>query len=208
MPHRLVLASGSPRRRELLADLGFDFEVVPSAVVESLPSAPPPGTVPALAVGLALAKARDVASRLAPAAVVLGADTVVVVDGRPLGKPASREDARRMLDLLAGRAHEVVTGVAVVAGDWVATEAVVTRVVMRAYAAGEIEAYVATAEPYDKAGAYAVQGEGARLVAQVDGCRTNVIGLPVTTTARLLRAAGVGPIRAPAGAPPGPPGPP
>jgi septum formation protein len=203
----LVLASASPRRRELLAGLGLAFDVVPSAVVESLPPDPAPGTAPALAVDLALAKARDVAGRLSPATVVLGADTLVVVDGRPFGKPASPDDARRMLAALAGRAHEVVTGLAVIADGRELTQAVLTRVVMRPYADGEIEAYLATAEPYDKAGAYAVQGRGARLVAAVEGCYTNVVGLPVTTTARLLRAAGLAPVTEPAGSPPAPPAP-
>jgi septum formation protein len=159
-------------------------------VEESLATGQP---VPALATALALAKARDVADRVAPPAVVLGADTVVVLDGRPLGKPASVDDARAMLTALAGRAHEVVTGVAVVeAGTGRARTATVsTRVVMRPYAPAEIAAYLATDEPWDKAGAYAVQGEGARLVARVDGCYTNVVGLPIRTTARLLGELGL-----------------
>ena len=185
----LILASASPRRRELLARLGLPFDVLPSAVAESLPPGLP---IPALATGLALAKAREVAGR-AGYGVVLGADTLVVVGGRPFGKPASREEARRMLEALRGRAHEVVTGVAVVeAGTGrEVTEAVVSRVVMRAYGPAEIEAYLDTPEPYDKAGAYAVQGEGGRLVERVEGCYTNVVGLPLTTTARLLRAFGL-----------------
>ncbi len=114
-----------------------------------------------------------------------------------------------MLLALGGRSHEVVTGVAVVdaAARREATEAVVSRVVMRAYTPAEVDAYVATPEPYDKAGAYAVQGEGGRLVVRVEGCYTNVIGLPLTTTARLLRAFGLEPATAPAASDPGPPGP-
>ncbi len=179
--------------------------MLPSAVAESLPPGVPIATG---AARLALAKARDVARR-AGYGVVLGADTLVVLDGRPFGKPASRDDARRMLEALRGRAHEVVTGVAVVEADTgrEATEAVVSRVVMRAYAPAEIEAYLDTPEPYDKAGAYAVQGEGGRLVERVEGCYTNVVGLPLATTARLLRAFGL-PVTTEAGAPdPGPPGP-
>ncbi len=180
--------------------------MLPSAVAESLPPGVPIATG---AAGLALAKARDVARRAGRGGVVLGADTLVILDGRPFGKPASRDEARRMLEALRGRAHEVVTGVAVVEADTgrAATEAVVSRVVMRAYAPAEIEAYLDTPEPYDKAGAYAVQGEGGRLVERVEGCYTNVVGLPLATTARLLRAFGL-PVTMEAGAPdPGPPGP-
>ena len=203
---RLVLASASPRRRELLAGLGLPFDVVPSTVEESLAPGLP---APALATSLALAKARDVAARTEPATVVLAADTLVVLEGHPFGKPASPDDARRMLAALGGRTHEVVTGVAVVeAGTGrEATEAVVSRVVMRPYTAAEIEAYLATGEPWDKAGAYAVQGEGRRLVAGVEGCYTNVVGLPVTTTARLLRAVGLAPVMGVAGSDPAGSGP-
>jgi septum formation protein len=126
-------------------------------------------------------------------AVVLGADTLVVVDGRLLGKPASRADARAMLAALRGRTHEVVTGVAVVGppAARAMAAAVVSRVVMRAYTDAEVEAYLDTGEPDDKAGAYAVQGAGGRLVERVLGCYTNVVGLPLRTAARLLRLAGV-----------------
>jgi septum formation protein len=181
--------------------LGLPFDVVPSTVREALP----PG-VPAarLAADLALAKARDVAGRLGPGVVVLGADTLVVLEGRPFGKPASRDEARAMLAALRGRAHEVVTGVAVVETTppgREAAETVTSRVVMRDYPAAELEAYVATPEPYDKAGGYAVQGLGGRLVARVEGCYTNVVGLPVSTAARLLRGLGLQPTAPPEPAP-------
>ena len=184
----MILASASPRRRALLATLGLPVEVVPSGIEEPLL----PGVAPSeLAVGLALAKARDVARRAGPA-VVLGADTLVVLDGRALGKPVSRADARAMLAALAGRTHEVVTAVAVIALDGTAhVEAVTSRVLMRAYSPEEIEAYVATGESDDKAGGYAVQGDGGHLVARVEGCYTNVVGLPVRAVTRLLRQAGV-----------------
>ena len=167
---------------------------MPSAVRETVPPHTPASRV---ATDLALAKARDVAAGLGPGVVVLGADTLVVLDGRPFGKPASPDEARAMLAALRGRAHEVVTGVAVLettAPRREVAEAVISRVVMRDYPAAELEAYVATPEPYDKAGAYAVQGGGGRLVARVEGCYTNVVGLPVRTTARLLRAFGLEPI--------------
>jgi septum formation protein len=193
---RLILASASPRRRELLGRLALAFEVWPSGAEEPLVPGVP---APTLAVGLAQMKARHVAEQIrtvGPApAVILGADTLVVVDGRPLGKPVSREDARHMLRLLRGRGHEVVTGVAVLglADGREIAEAVTSRVVMRDYGEPEIEAYVATGEPDDKAGAYAVQGLGGHLVARVEGCFTNVVGLPLGTTARLLRAFGLSP---------------
>lgn len=202
---RLVLASASPRRRALLAELGVPFEVVPSDLPEALTPALP---VPAAVAELARAKARAVAGRLAGPLVVLAADTVVVVDGRVLGKPATREEARCMLRALRDRTHEVTTGVALVRvpDGTEAAESVVTRVTMRAFTDAELEAYLETGEPADKAGAYAVQGAGGRLVAAVEGCYSNVVGLPLTTTARLLRGFGL-PARVPAagGADPGRP---
>jgi len=185
---RLILASASPRRAELLRQLGLPFHVVPSDVPEAWPWGPVREGVMALA----LAKARSVALGLA-GAIVLGADTAVVLEGRVFGKPQSAEDARRMLRELQGREHEVITGVALVEapGGREATAAVVTRVLMRTYAEAEIDAYVASGEPFDKAGAYAIQAAGGGLVAKVEGCYTNVVGLPLTTTRRLLEAWGL-----------------
>ena len=193
---RLILASASPRRRELLERLGLPFEVRPSGIEEPLAAGVPAST---LATTLARAKAADIADRLraaGEAALVLGADTLVVLDGQPLGKPTSQGDARAMLRALRGRSHEVVTAVVVRDADPAGrelTEAVVSQVLMRDYTDDEIAAYVATGEPDDKAGAYAVQGRGRRLVSRVDGCYTNVVGLPLRTTARLLQAFGLRP---------------
>ncbi len=191
----LVLASASPRRRELLASLGVAFRVRPSDVEERLQPGPLRDAVAALAED----KARAVAGTMA-VGVVLGADTVVVIDGEVLGKPATAEEARGMLRRLAGREHEVITGVAAVdaaTGRAVRT-AVVSRVRMRAYDEAEIAAYVATGEPMDKAGAYAIQEGGRRLVAGWEGSYTNVIGLPLDETAALLRGFGV-PVTSPSG---------
>jgi septum formation protein len=152
---------------------------------------------------LALDKARAVAAGLGPAGsepmVVLAADTVVTIDGQALGKPADPEEARAMLRRLAGREHEVITGVAVLdaATGRAETTAVVSRVRMTDYGEAEIDAYLATGEPMDKAGAYAIQGAGGRLVAGFEGSFTNVVGLPLVETARLLAAFGV-PVSAPA----------
>jgi septum formation protein len=167
------------------------FSVQPSQI----PEEHPPGSPAEAIAAVALAKARAVAGAIAgePAAVVLGADTEVVLDGAFLGKPADRADAARMLRALRGRTHQVITGVALVAsgGGREETAAVTTRVTMRDYGDDEIDRYVATDEPLDKAGAYAVQGLGGRLVARVDGCFTNVVGLPLSTTRRMLEAWGV-----------------
>jgi septum formation protein len=193
---RLILASASPRRRELLARLGLPFEVRPSEIEEVLAPGIP---APTLAVALARAKPRDVAARLRAAreepALVLGADTLVVIDGRPLGKPATRDEARVMLRALRGRSHQVVTAVVLraIPGGRETAETVSSHVLMRPYGDLEIDAYVATGEPADKAGAYAVQGAGGHLVSRVEGCYTNVVGLPLGTTARLLRAFGLSP---------------
>jgi septum formation protein len=193
---RLILASASPRRRELLARLGLPFEVRPSGIDEVLTREL---DAPALASALARAKARDIADRVRAAGdgpvLILGADTLVVLNGRPLGKPGSRDEARAMLRALRGRSHEVVTAVALIEipGGREVTETVTSRVVMRPYGDPEIDAYVASGEPDDKAGAYAVQGIGGQLVARVEGCFENVMGLPLETTARLLRMFGLSP---------------
>jgi septum formation protein len=161
--------------------------VEPSAVDETLE----PGPLSAAVGRLALRKARAVAARH-PAAVVLGADTIVVIDGEALGKPSGREDAAAMLRRLRGRVHEVLTGVAVVdPGGRARTDTVSSRVTMKAYGDAEIDAYVGTGEPLDKAGAYAIQGAGGALVAGFEGSWSNIVGLPLGATAALLRAAGV-----------------
>jgi septum formation protein len=173
----------------LLTQLGLAFSVVPSQIPEEHPPGGPLEAVTAVA----LAKARAVARRVSEG-VVLGADTEVVLGGQLLGKPRDEADAARMLRALRGRVHEVVTAVALVeagAAGREETAAVTTRVRMGGYTDEEIEAYVRTGEPLDKAGAYAVQGLGGRLVAQVDGCLTNVVGLPVTTTRRMLERWGL-----------------
>ncbi len=183
----LVLASASPRRRELLARLGLPFEIVPSDAEEVVP----PGAAPeAVAEDLALAKARAVAAGRV-GRVVIGADTVVAAGDRILGKPRDDADAAAMLRLLRGRWHSVSTGVAVVRDAAVWRDVVTARVRMRDYGDDEIARYVASGEPRDKAGAYAVQGLGGALVAEVRGSELTVVGLPLRRLAELLIAAGV-----------------
>jgi len=185
---RLILASQSPRRRELLREIFSEFEVIPSEVDETLE----PGPIEQAVVSLALTKARAVAAR-ATQGVVLAADTVVVIDGMVLGKPADPEEARGMLRRLRGREHQVITGVAVVdaATGRAESTAVVSRVVMAAYPDATIAAYVASGAPFDKAGGYAIQDLGGTLVDGVVGSYTNVVGLPVDATRRLLERCGV-----------------
>ena len=181
----LVLASASPRRRELLGALGLSFRVAPADLDEAAIGAGLPPERAALAVALAKAAALDAAG-----GVVLAADTTVVLDGRGLGKPASPGEARDMLAALRGRSHEVVTAV-VVRADGEAQRAVRCSIVrMRAYGRDEIAAYVATGSGLDKAGAYGIQDEPFRPVAAIEGCWCNVMGLPLWTAVRLLGRAG------------------
>jgi len=187
----LVLASGSPRRRELLEALGFELVVRPVDVDESVDGDETPSAyVRRLArTKAAAAAALDVAQ---PGELVLGADTIVVADGEMLGKPSGPDDARRMLRLLSGREHEVRTGVALRGLDRGFEEVVeeTTRVRFAPLAEEEIDWYVGTGEPLDKAGAYAVQGRGALFVEAVYGSYSCVVGLPIAATYQLLRRAG------------------
>jgi septum formation protein len=183
MPRALILASASPRRRELLAALGIPFVVMPSTV----PEIARVGELPAqFARRMAREKAADVAGRH-PGSAVIGADTVVVVNGEIFGKPRDAADARRMLEHLSGRAHRVLTAIAVAgSADYVREALVETTVVFRALGVREIDHYIATGEPFDKAGAYAIQGEAAGFVIAVDGSYSNVVGLPVPAVRHLL----------------------
>jgi septum formation protein len=195
-PARLVLASSSPRRRELLAALGLTFEIRPAEVDESIA----PGESPFDA---AERLAREKAARVLasdPGAVVVAADTIVVLDGEALGKPASRADAVQMLRALEGRRHDVVTGLAVACGGGVFSGREVTHVVFAPMTEEEIQAYAASGEPDDKAGAYALQGLGGVFIERVEGSPSNVVGLPVRLFARLAREAGF-PLPALGGAP-------
>ena len=183
----IVLASASPRRKELLTQAGYTFETR----VSGIPEVRKPAESPiAFVLLLAREKAADVASRLpahqAEAAVILGADTVVVCDDQVLGKPLDAADAQRMLRLLAGRTHQVITGVCLLQGDRTETAAEVTFVAMNTVSEEEIAAYVASGEPMDKAGAYAIQGYAARWIPRVHGCYFNVVGLPLALVTAML----------------------
>lgn len=181
---RVILASGSPRRRELLAALVDSFEVIPSGVEEPLDAAPVEN-----AVRLARDKARDVLSRN-PGAVVIGADTIVFLDGRSYEKPVDADDALRIWRELRSRTHGVVTGVAIVSAGAESTGAVVSEVTLNDLPDEAVRAYVASGRPMDKAGAYAIQDEDVPTVTRLDGCYCNVMGLPLWTLRRLLERAG------------------
>jgi septum formation protein len=183
---RLVLASASPRRRALLEEAGIAFDVAVVDVDES----PLAGETPDAYV-TRLARAKALAGRgQHPGAPVLGADTAVVVGTDILGKPRDDADAARMLERLSGRAHDVLTGVALVsdAGERVAVDR--TAVWFKPLSASDIAQYVATAEPRDKAGAYAIQGAGGRFIERIDGSFSNVVGLPMAVVLQLLRETG------------------
>ena len=186
----LILASASPRRRELLVTLELPFSVMPAHIDERHHAAEPPESYVAR---LARTKAEQLAQQF-PSAWVLGADTVVVLDQHILGKPAAAAAARDMLSSLSGREHTVMTGVAVVhhGRRIVQCDVVSTRVRFHTLQAADIEAYIATGEPFDKAGAYAVQGGGGQFVAALEGCYNNVVGLPLVRTLALLRSSGYG----------------
>jgi len=188
----LILASGSPRRRELLTQAGYVFEVRAAEIDESLREGEEPvAYVTRLAREKAEAVFRKVAGELAGGITVLGADTSVVVDGVILGKPRDGEDAARMLRMLAGRRHEVITGVAVVKDGRVEVVSETTWVEFLPVGEAEIAAYVASGEPMDKAGAYGIQGWAARWIPRIEGCYFNVVGLPVARVAAMLDGAGV-----------------
>lgn len=184
------LASRSPRRQDLLRQVGLRFELLPVDV----PEQPAPGQAPAdYAVATALAKARAAQGRAAASRPVLGADTDVVVDGRILGKPAAREEALDMLRRLADRVHEVYSAVAVIAGARAETALSVTEVRFGPVSEAAAQAYWDSGEPADKAGAYAIQGLGAQFVKEIRGSYSGVVGLPLYETLRLLRKFGVAP---------------
>ena len=184
---KIILASASPRRKDLLRQIGLEFEIIPSTVDEKIDEAEPIRFVKQLA----LSKAQDVGRNLS-SGLVIGADTIVVDGKTILGKPRSPEEAVEMLQRLSGRSHQVMTGVAVFDSEsnahWVDAE--VTQVTFRQLTLREIEGYVASGEPMDKAGAYAIQEKGSLFVEGIQGCFFNVVGLPLLKTVQLLAKAG------------------
>jgi septum formation protein len=186
----LILASASPRRRELLAQAGYTFHVFPAHIPEHRhPAEAPIEFAKRLALEKAEAifrdKERDLGDDPDPL-VVLGADTIVVLGDEVLGKPVDETDAARMLRLLSGRTHDVITGVAVATSSGLRVTAETTRVTMDPISEEEIREYVASGEPMDKAGAYAIQGLAGRWIPRIEGCYFNVVGLPLATVKKML----------------------
>lgn len=191
----LILASASPRRRELLTQAALLFTIEAAELNEDLL---PDEAAAAYVQRLAVEKAQAVwhrhqaADTTADPLVVLGADTAVVSEGNILGKPANAADARRMLQLLSGRTHAVLTGLAAVTRRGVASEVQITQVTFNVLKDDEIADYIASGEPLDKAGAYAIQGYAARWIPRIEGCYFNVVGLPIARTIALLAEAEAG----------------
>jgi septum formation protein len=185
---KLILASASPRRKTLLAAAGVDFEIIESGIPEIRRE---DESARDFALRMAREKALSVSPRF-PGAIVLAADTTVECNGEILGKPDDAADARRMLCVLSGKTHTVVTAFALARADAIVENIPVnSRVTFRPLACAEIDAYIATGEPLDKAGAYGIQGAGAGFIAQVEGPRDNVMGLPVREVLAALRRNGI-----------------
>lgn len=190
---KIILASGSPRRAELLKKMGVSFDVIKSKVKEGQPYKPIEKWVQELAKDKALSVLNETGD------VVIGADTVVVLDGAVLGKPGSAAQAVEMLKALSGKEHHVITGICVAKKNNddtsktfnVYQDAAITKVVFRNIYPQEIEYYVASGEPMDKAGAYGIQGIGGLLVERIEGCYYNVVGLPLVKTMNILRKCGI-----------------
>ena len=183
----LILASASPRRRELLQNAGLRFRVIPSQTAEEVrPGEAPPRLCPTDGQDKARAVARD-----HPAAWILAADTIVEIDGQILGKPRDEADGRRMLGLLSGRQHRVMTAFVILGAEHRVERLVTSTVRFKPLSEAQIGAYLASGEPADKAGAYAIQGQGRALVADMQGSYTNVVGLPTDEVLACLQALGV-----------------
>ena len=188
---RTILASASPRRSELLKQIGLTFEVFPSDVEEKVDNNLSPEEI---AKSLAVVKAEYIAKKVGEDRLIIGADTIVVHNNNVLGKPKDRQDAYKMLKSLEGSWHEVITGVAVVDSGNMSSDSVYekTRVKMRPLTDEMIYSYIETGEPEDKAGAYGIQGIGAVLVEKIEGCYFNVVGLPLMRLNSILAKFGAG----------------
>ena len=184
----IILASQSPRRQELMKLTGLPFTVRAADIDETMDKSLP---VVQEVTRVSRRKAQAIAESAAAGDIVIAADTIVVIDGRELGKPRSQDEALAMLRLLSGRTHEVVTVLSVCCGARIESEAAVTKVTFRSLSDTELRAYVATGEPMDKAGSYGIQGYGAMFVSHLEGDYFSVMGLPLCPLCRMLRAFGV-----------------
>jgi len=182
----IILASASPRRKELLKQLNINFEVIPSQIEENIDKE---NFSPEMIEKLALEKAQDVADKINYPAVIIGADTVVVIDNKILGKPEDKEEAFQMLKLLSGRTHKVISAIAVIdkSINKQITDHVVSEVTFKQLTDPEIREYIETGEPMDKAGAYAIQGIGSKFISSISGCYSNIVGISIEKLAEMLK---------------------
>ena len=183
---RLILASESPRRKEILEKLGLEFEIIPSNYEEDLKAKKDPVE---LAKFLSLNKAKDVANKINGNAIIIAADTFIVLEGDFLGKPKDDQDAKKMLKSLSGKTHEVITGIALIdtSSNQEITDTSITKVTFKSLSSKEIQAYINTGEPLGKAGAYAIQEKGAAFVSKINGDFFTVMGLPLYLLAEQLK---------------------
>jgi len=185
---KLILASGSPRRKELLGYFNFDLEIIKPDVEEIVDENLTPGEVVS---SLAHQKAEAVVAKTGSASPLLAADTIVVLDKQIIGKPIDKNHARKMIQMLSGKTHQVYTGVAILYKERTDIFYVCTDVTFKTISEKEVEDYISTSEPYDKAGSYAVQGIGSFMIEKIDGSYSNVIGLPVKEVIKHLQKIGV-----------------
>lgn len=187
---KIILASASPRRSRLLKSLNIDFDIIPADIEENIDTE---NFSPELIEKLALEKAQNVAGKVSYPAVIIGADTVVVIDDHILGKPKNNEEAFQMLSKLSGRTHKVITAIAVIDNELKLnmTEHVISEVTFREISSEEIIEYIKTGEPTDKAGAYAIQGIGSKFISSISGCYENIVGLSITKLAEMLLSTGI-----------------
>lgn len=185
---KIILASSSPRRRELLSSLGVEFEIIPSNADEVFDKNL---NVYENVEDLALKKAAEVSEKCNFDCMIIGSDTVVEIDGKVLGKPTDNEDAQNMLNLLSGREHQVITGVAIILKSGNNIKKIksheTTQVKFKKLSENDINKYIASGEPFDKAGAYAIQGFGVTMVEKINGCYTNVVGLPLFHLNKIIK---------------------
>lgn len=184
----IVLASKSPRRKELLSLLDLDFEIITADIDETMDSTLP---IDDEVARLSFEKAAAIKPQVSLDTVIISADTIVELNGKPMGKPKDKRDAFDMLKKLSGNTHNVLSGITVIRGDKHITKTVTTKVYFRKLTDAEITAYVDTNEPMDKAGAYGIQGRGSKFVQEIDGDYFNVVGLPVCTLSIMLKEFGI-----------------
>lgn len=182
---KIILASGSPRRKELLTSLGLPFQVITSGASEDIDLSLPPEEI---VKQLGEIKAQAVAKNLKEDALIIGSDTTISFEGKILGKPKDKEEARSILSMLKNNIHQVFSGIAIVDNQTqkVVSGFVATNIKMKNYSDNEMDKYISSGEPMDKAGSYAIQGEGGKLVEEIDGCYNNVVGFPLCKLTELL----------------------